>query len=81
MVRAASDSLQPELPEIAWDARDPFLDDEIRTSDGAWLSGYALLHGLIVRGDVPAGAGSPCTCERTASACSACPVHLEGRLV
>ena len=74
-VMVALDPLKPEMPEIAWDARDPFLDDEIRTSDGAWLSGYALLHGLIVRGDVPAGAGSPCTCERSPLRCPTTPVR------
>jgi len=51
----STEGMEPELPAVPWEARDPFLDDEIRTADGAWLSGYAFLHGAIVRGRVPPG--------------------------
>lgn len=55
MGTSAGSDMEPSLPTIPFDVRDPFLDDEIRASDGAWLSGYSILHDAIVRRKVPQG--------------------------
>ena len=41
------------LPEVSFEARDPFLEDEVAQSDGAWLAAYATLHSKILSAQVP----------------------------
>ena len=54
MNACSSSDCEPDLPEIPFEHQDGFLDDEIRTSDSAWLGGYAKLHSAIVALQVPA---------------------------
>ena len=54
MNACSSSDYEPDLPEIPFEHQDGFLDDEIRTSDSAWLGGYAKLHSAIVALQVPA---------------------------